>query len=632
MPILFLLGKHSFKNDLMHSRPKLIMCWELFPPSRYRYFSTPSSVTIQATLRPYQEECIQRCLEEYKKGVRRQAVSLPVGSGKTVIFANLINRLPEPRPGANKVLVLAHREELLTQAQRQIRRFAPNLRISIEMGKSKCDHSTDHVVVASVPTLGRSNTGSSRLSRFRPEEFKCIIVDEAHHSVADSYLRIMKHFGVDEKSDEILVWGCSATLSRYDELALGRLFDKIVYHKDMGEMIKEGWLCKADYRQIYTNIDLKSVPIKKGDFQTRELSLAIDTPTRNELVAATWYQRACLEAQKKATIVFALNVQHALNLQAVFSASGIETALITSETPDDIRRDVLDRFSKGGIPVLINCSVLTEGTDLPITDCILLTRPTCNSNLFIQMVGRGLRRHQGKESCLVLDFIDEHRSRNRNLLAHPTLEAAVERGGGASEGEREGGQERKRPKPLKDILVDDIEVKMKTISLEDLVNPKGSYSWFKVDQGLFALANKDITFLLEINSDFPILARIRGLEWGVDGKKFKVFPINDKLSGGWRPSFEMLADFAQLVKENEMDGLRLDTFWKRRRPISVNQRQFLFSILKSIPGIDSFHQSRIYSLAMGTASEMITKYIIRYKYLKRPFTDFNDWISGINDY
>ncbi|KAJ2715107.1 putative ATP-dependent helicase IRC3, partial [Coemansia spiralis] len=190
-------------------------------------------------LRPYQRACIEQCLAALGKGVWRQAVSLPVGSGKTVIFSNLIQRVPAPGPEATKTLVLAHREELLEQAARQIKRASPQLEVHIDQAQRVASPAAD-VVVASVATLGRS--GSARLRRHDPARYKCIIIDEAHHAAAESYGRILEYFGRGTDEQPLLVWGCSATLRRHDGLALGEVFDQIVFHKSFLEMIREKWL------------------------------------------------------------------------------------------------------------------------------------------------------------------------------------------------------------------------------------------------------------------------------------------------------------------------------------------------------------------------------------------------------
>ncbi|RKP22738.1 P-loop containing nucleoside triphosphate hydrolase protein [Syncephalis pseudoplumigaleata] len=227
--------------------------------------TTTTPTAGQVSLRKYQQECIEQCLAHYRNGIKRQVVSLPVGSGKTVIFSNLISCIPPPTPRATRTLVIAHREELLNQAAKQIARFAPHLRVAIDQGSRHAIPSTADVIVASVPSLGRK--GSSRLAKYMPEEFKCIIIDEAHHAAAASYQRILAHFGVGRDPDEerdvamakeeaaaaadaassspfdshIFVWGCSATVRRHDRVRLDGAFDYIAYHKDFLDMIEEGW-------------------------------------------------------------------------------------------------------------------------------------------------------------------------------------------------------------------------------------------------------------------------------------------------------------------------------------------------------------------------------------------------------
>ena len=434
-----------------------------------------------------------------------------------VIFSSLIQQLPAPTPRAHKTLVLAHREELLVQAQLQIQQAAPHLTVSIERSGQYSNITTDDVIIASVPTLGRSSGARNRLARFDPADFKAIIIDEAHHSAADSYMRIMEHFisinkdGPEKKlstadqvhsrrGEHIMVWGCSATLSRQDDRSLGSIFEKVIYHMSMGKAIAEGWLVKPEQRHVYTETHLDSVRRKRSsggeDFDQTTLSLAIDTPHRNKLVARTWYNVAWKEQGCQSTIVFALNIQHVNNLIAAFNAiqddgierdrdrdesayrprkgsakarffhgrgtksvgpaltaiqnDGIEydrkeraktpfflghkheeasssprgkftVASVTSQTDGAERARILEQYTAGKIHVLVNCSVFIEGTDLPRTDCIVMTRPTCNANLYTQMVGRGLRLYGSKQSCLVLDFIDRIRGTTRSLITFPCL-------------------------------------------------------------------------------------------------------------------------------------------------------------------------------------------------------------------
>ena len=153
------------------------------------------------------------------------------------------------------------------------------------------------VIVASVPTLGRRDEKSGtceRLKRFNPDEFKCIIIDEAHHSAAPSYRRILDHFNALNPQSHLLVWGCSATLRRNDHLALGDLFEKVVYHVEMNRMIQNGWLCRPELLQVFTEFNVENVPFDSAgeDFSLDDLSLTLNTPKRNELIAETWLNEA----------------------------------------------------------------------------------------------------------------------------------------------------------------------------------------------------------------------------------------------------------------------------------------------------------------------------------------------------
>ncbi|RKP23421.1 P-loop containing nucleoside triphosphate hydrolase protein [Syncephalis pseudoplumigaleata] len=388
--------------------------------------TTTTPTAGQVSLRKYQQECIEQCLAHYHNGIKRQVVSLPVGSGKTVIFSNLISCIPPPTPRATRTLVIAHREELLNQAAKQIARFAPHLRVAIDQGSRHAIPSTADVIVASVPSLGRK--GSSRLAKYMPEEFKCIIIDEAHHAAAASYQRILAHFGVGHAASSspfdshIFVWGCSATVRRHDRVRLDGAFDYIAYHKDFLEMIEEGWLSNLRVTTIQTRVDLSKVKSLGDDFQQRQLANAVNTPERNELVVRSYLNYA---KDRRSTLGFAVDIQHVKDLTAAFRMKDIDARYLTSETRTDERADLLGAFRRGDFPVLINCGILTEGTDIPNIDCLLMARPTRSQVLFLQMIGRGMRLSPNKTDCLTLDFVDT--MQRQGLTTVPTLLGLDER-------------------------------------------------------------------------------------------------------------------------------------------------------------------------------------------------------------
>jgi ATP-dependent helicase IRC3 len=319
------------------------------PPS-----SQPSAVSGIPSLRPYQAACIEASLQAIRDGVTRQSVSLPVGSGKTVIFSSLIPLIPQPNPGAHKVLVLAHRTELLQQAAATIGRICPDLTVAIEQGAHTAGDAD--VVLGSVPTLGRS--GSLRLSSLDPTEFKAIIVDEAHHATAATYRRVLDYFGCGSPGGDVHLWGCTATLRRHDGVSLGATFDQVSYHRTMLEMWDEGWLCKAKPHRIETGLDLSAVPVSSTtkEFSQPKLAEAVNDARRNALIVEAWVKLA-RDTGRRSTLVFCVDINHIRTLQAAFKAEGVAAYAVDGKTPADERAAVLEGFRDGAIPVLLNCAV-----------------------------------------------------------------------------------------------------------------------------------------------------------------------------------------------------------------------------------------------------------------------------------
>ncbi|KAJ2751567.1 DEAD DEAH box helicase [Coemansia sp. BCRC 34490] len=373
------------------------------------------------TLRPYQKECIDTCIALFKKGVRRQAVSLPVGSGKTVIFSNLINNVPAPTPLATKTIVLAHREELLAQAAKQIEDAMPNLVVEIDQGTRVANPAAD-VIVASVPTLGREQ--SDRLSRYDPRRFKLLVIDEAHHAAAETYTRIVKHFEATpdlaaEPGHRLFVWGCSATLHRHDGLGLGGVFDKIVYRKQFVDMIREGHLSRMKVVTVCTGTRINKVRVYAGDFAVKALSSVVNNQTRNLSIVKAYQTFA--QGKRKSTLVFAVDIAHARTLCQIFNHYGVAAKTVLSTTSTADRESTLREFRDRSLPVIINCGILTEGTDIPNIDCVMMARPTRSLVLFQQMIGRGMRLFTGKSDCLVVDLIDSFDGSKSSHITVPTL-------------------------------------------------------------------------------------------------------------------------------------------------------------------------------------------------------------------
>ncbi|CEP13472.1 hypothetical protein [Parasitella parasitica] len=338
-------------------------------------------------LRDYQDRCINDTLANIKKGRYQQLISLPTGSGKTVVMSNLIPLIPSPNPKATKVLVLAHRIELLNQAKAQISKYNPKLTINIEQAKNVADPLTTDVVIASVQSMNSKDTKDKskyRMNKFDPKLFKAVIVDEAHHGVAKTYMRIFEYFGVLEQNSKTLLWGCTATPKRTDKESLDPVFGPVSFHLSLMEMVSIGYLSNLRITTVDTDEHL-------------------DEDIYHEVIIASWQQFAARK-QRTSTLVFARNIQKTEDLCNDFISKGVNAKFITSKTDAKTRTKILDDFKDGKVPVLINCAILTEGTDIPRVDCILLTRGTKSEPLFQQMLGRGSRLHEEKQDCLVIDF------------------------------------------------------------------------------------------------------------------------------------------------------------------------------------------------------------------------------------
>ncbi|SMN19708.1 similar to Saccharomyces cerevisiae YDR332W IRC3 Putative RNA helicase of the DEAH/D-box family [Maudiozyma saulgeensis] len=365
-------------------------------------------------LRDYQKDAINECVDAIKNGIMRIGVSMATGGGKTVVFSSLIEKLSQDSGKTDfKTLVLVHRRELAHQASRTIKRSFPDKIVQLEMGNQHVDTRQCDVIIASVQSLIR------RMDKYRKDDVDLIIIDEAHHAVAESYTRILEHFDAADKNTNIPVVGFSATFERADNKALSDVIDKIVYHRGMLDMINDNWLCEGKFTTIKINTDLSKVEKSSStkDFKINSLSHVMNVPEVNEMILLTYLQKK-KENGLKSTLLFGVDIAHVTNLHELFTAHGINSRYVTSNTKDEQRDTIIKEFKEGKIEVLMNCGIFTEGTDMPNIDCILLCRPTRSRSLLVQMIGRGLRLHHSKTYCHIIDFVD---SSEVGIISVPSL-------------------------------------------------------------------------------------------------------------------------------------------------------------------------------------------------------------------
>lgn len=345
-------------------------------------------------LRPYQEDAVSAIQAEWKNGINKTLLVLPTGTGKTVVFCSVTEQQVK---NGERVLILAHRAELLDQAADKLRRTT-GLNAALEKAESSCLYSWYRVTVGSVQTLMRE----SRLSRFAPDYFGTIIIDEAHHVLADSYQRILKHFSGAK------VLGVTATPDRGDMRNLGTVFESLAYEYTLPKAIKDGYLCPIKAQTIPLKLDLTGVGIQSGDFKAGDLGTALD-PYLVQI--AQEMKNYCLGRK---TVVFLPLVKTSQKFRDILNANGFQAAEVNGNSDD--RAEVLEAFDKGEYNVLCNSMLLTEGWDCPTVDCVVVLRPTKIRSLYAQMVGRGTRLAPGKTELLLLDFLWHT---ERHELCHP---------------------------------------------------------------------------------------------------------------------------------------------------------------------------------------------------------------------
>lgn len=340
-------------------------------------------------LRPYQQQARDRIHAEWDAGHTRTLLVLPTGTGKTIVFASVA--ADQVRAG-DRVLILAHRGELLEQAADKLQR-STGLVSAVEKAESTCLDSWFRVVVGSVQTLQRT----ARLERFPQDYFGTIIIDEAHHAITDGYRRILDYFSGAK------VLGVTATPDRGDMRNLGEVFDSLAFEYKLTDAIKEGYLCKIMAQTIPLQLDITSVTMSGGDYAVGDLGTALD-PYLEQIAA-----EMAVRCKDRKTVVFLPLIKTSQKFRDLLNAHGFRAAEVNGQSED--RREVLADFDAGKYNVLCNSMLLTEGWDCPSVDCVVVLRPTKVRSLYSQMVGRGTRLSPGKTDLLLLDFLwmtDKH--------------------------------------------------------------------------------------------------------------------------------------------------------------------------------------------------------------------------------
>lgn len=370
-------------------------------------------------LRDYQELAAEGVFREWEEHTSALAV-LPTGLGKTVLFAEIIRRMHEC--GA-RAMVLAHREELITQAADKIQRVT-GLEAQIEMGEYHVQPyfgQMPPVVVSTVQTHCAGGDGAGRMSKFDPQDFGLVVIDEAHHATSSTYRRCIDWY---RQNPACKVLGVTATPDRADEAALGQVFEGVAYEYGVLEAIQNGWLVPIEQQMVTVgSLDFSGIRTTAGDLNQGDLAEVMETERNLQGIAAPTVE-ICGDRR---AIIFATTVEQAERLAEILNRyKPDKAAWLCGKTDKEDRRNMLADFKAGRLQFVVNVGVLTEGFDDAGVQVVVMARPTKSRALYAQMAGRGTRpaeevagllgdlptaqercrmiRESRKPSCLIVDF------------------------------------------------------------------------------------------------------------------------------------------------------------------------------------------------------------------------------------
>jgi DNA repair protein RadD len=331
-------------------------------------------------LRPYQTKMVNEVRMAMAQGARRVLMQSPTGSGKTASFCHIVSSAESK---GKKVLVLAHRQELIIQSWRTLKRYG------IEAGVIMAGYQESpklSVQVASIQTLVR------RLSQ-KHHDFDLIVYDECHHARSNTSQKVF------ERWEKAFVLGVTATPCRTDGKGLADVFDVLVHGPQIAELIEMGFLVAPEYVTTPHEIDLSNVKMTCGDYNRRQLAQAVRQAQIHGDLVSHWMAHA----RGLQTIVFAVDCEHSRSIVEEYQDAGISAAHVDGDTPSDERKRLIKAFSTGDIQVLSNVAIFTEGFDLPEISCVQIARPTKSVSFYFQCVGRALRPSPGKQKAIILD-------------------------------------------------------------------------------------------------------------------------------------------------------------------------------------------------------------------------------------
>ena len=346
-------------------------------------------------LRPYQEVAVSDACKALDKHNNTLVVA-PTGAGKTIMLSALVGKRHKK---GKRVLVLQHRDELVSQNKEKFERVNPLISTSIVNGTVK--HWEGDAVFSMVQTMSRD-----RNLRDRPL-FDMVVIDEGHHAAAPTYTKVIDAVLKDNENAEIV--GFTATPNRGDGKGLRGVFNNCAHQIELATLIREGFLVRPKSYVIDLGVgdQLDRVTKRGKEYDMEEVAAIMDRSVINERIVDEWKDKA----GNRKTVVFCSTVLHAEHVCEAFLRAGIRADFVTGETPKEDRAEMLHDLEFGDLQVVVNVMVLTEGFDAPPVSCVVLTRPCSQKGTMVQMIGRGLRIVDPeiypdtiKTNCIVMDF------------------------------------------------------------------------------------------------------------------------------------------------------------------------------------------------------------------------------------
>ena len=366
-------------------------------------------------LRDYQEAAIESIEQKFETN-DSLLLLMCTGSGKTVVFTHLFEDYCE----RGRVMVLAHREELIGQAYRAAETIT-GISPDTEMGEYRATTGTKRsdIVVATIQTMISGSDGYRRMYKFQPDDFSLLVHDECHHSVSPSHQKVIDYF---RQNKSLKTLGVTATSSRLDGKSLGKIFDDVAYQYELWQAIEDGYLVPIEVESITVEgLDYSDVRPTATDLNGKDLARELE---REEILHGFAWP-IIEKTDDKKTLIFTASVWQAERLCEILNRHKPKSARwICGKTPKEERRAMWPAYAGGDFQYLVNVGVVTEGVDVPGIECVVLARPTRSVGLCSQMIGRAVRALPGvvddcvgadarklaiassrKPSALILDFV-----------------------------------------------------------------------------------------------------------------------------------------------------------------------------------------------------------------------------------